>query len=72
MSYKDITSIYRERFILGMKIIVSFLITSPAVGFVIPEIILIDELLPAPLGPSNPKISPERESLISNLGTELS
>lgn len=58
--------------ILGMKIIVSFLTTSPAVGFVIPEIILIDELLPAPLGPSNPKISPERESLIISLESELS
>lgn len=55
-----------------MKIILAFFTTSPAVGFAIPEIILIDELLPAPLAPSNPKISPERESLIINLGSELS
>lgn len=44
--------------------------TSPAAGFVIPAIILIEELLPAPLGPNNPKISPEGKNEIINFGNE--
>lgn len=60
--------IYCEISILGMDTVASLFTTSPAVGFVTPDIILRDELLPAPLGPSNPSISPERESLI--IGSE--
>lgn len=55
----------------GMETVSLFVTTSPAVGFVIPAIILIDELLPAPLGPSNPSISPERESLTIKTGSEI-
>lgn len=45
--------------------------TCPAVGFVIPAIILIEELLPAPSGPNNPKISPERKNKTISVGNEM-
>src|ERR1700686_3564627 len=39
-----------------------FTVTAPAVGFTIPQMMLIRVVLPAPLGPSSAKISPGRMS----------
>jgi hypothetical protein len=70
-SYKDIIYSCHEISVLGTETICLLLITSPAAGFVIPAIILIQELLPAPLGPSNPKISPEAKNQNVNIASEI-
>lgn len=36
-----------------------------------PAIILREELLPAPSGPNNPKISPERKNKMIKVGNEM-
>ena len=42
-------------------------VTFPSVGLTIPQMMLISVVLPAPLGPSNAKISPRRMSRLMPL-----